>query len=159
MHPVKRRFTHRKHGKILMIGIVAEIAVGKDRTGSGNFGGERIKEQVKETNNCAKTKTQAIKGGTFVVGTGTSFGKKKFPTIKNTFYDHHQLGMQDTPAALNRWRARKCTVVREQTYLCGGTPISKHEITTTIKPVKSGDPTLTTVKKDVNSCLTCSSSP
>lgn len=155
--PISHRFRHSTHGPILLLGGVAKMEVGEDlMCTSRSFDGERLTETVTITsNNCPGTQSQQLAGGTFTVGTGTTSGNRTFPRLQNTFYDHHEMGMLDNPASMGRWRSRNCQIVREQRYSCGGVNISSHRITTTFRPVSSGDPNVTVVKRDINSCLNC----
>ena len=155
--PISERFNHPSHGRILLLGGIARMEVGENlMCVSRSFDGERLTETVTiRSNTCRDVQTRQSSGGTFTVGSGSSVGSRRFPPLQNTFYDHHEMGMLDNPDSMRRWRSRNCQIVRDQRYSCGGVTISSHEITTTFRPVSSGDPNVTVVKRDINSCLPC----
>jgi hypothetical protein len=157
VHPISERINNPRHGRILLLGGVAQMEVGEDRMCVlKSFNGERLTETVTiRSNNCPGVQQQQLAGGTFTVGTGTSVGRRRFPALQNTFYDHHQMGILDNPGSLRRWRSRNCQIIRNQRYSCNGVDISSHELITTFRPVSSGDPNVTVVKRDINSCLPC----
>lgn len=158
VHPISERITNPRHGRILLLGGVAQMEVGEDRMCVlKSFNGERLTETVTiRSSNCPGVQQQQVAGSTpFTVGTGTSVGSRSFPALQNTFYDHHQMGILDNPGSLRRWRSRNCQIIRDQRYSCNGVDISSHELITTFRPVSSGDPNVTVVKRDINGCLSC----
>jgi hypothetical protein len=144
----------KQGNKNYLAGILTEMYVGTDQTCSEDFDGATIEEVISPISQTCPGSSN-LHTATFTVGksyNSNTFGT--FPGKKNTFYDGHFVGIR--PRYLPYYRSLNCHEIAKQIYKSKGTPIAEFKLKRTYgQPGAKNLANLSTVKTEINDCLSC----